>query len=135
MMDSKLMKAARLILIAALAYSTAVVADTTPSATAAVDAEPGAERTFATQAGLDWYLEQQRITNVLAVEHALAQLHLMQDEVTAEGTTGGNGREASVSMDELERIAAVLTAPGALELLEASAYYAEVIQGRAPVTK
>jgi hypothetical protein len=128
------MTAARTILIAALAFSTAVVADTTPSATVAVDAGPGAERTFATQAGLDWYLEQQRITKVLAVEHALAQLHLMQDDA-ATGTTDANGRGANVSMDELERIAAVLTAPGAFELLESSAYYAAVIQGRAPTTE
>lgn len=114
------MKAITLALIATLIASTQVLAETLPYATAqGFDAGVGAERTFATRAGHEWYLEQRRIMAELDAEHLLARLH--------EGDLSADGQ---LEATELQQIAEALADPRVIALLQSSPYYAAIIQGR-----
>jgi hypothetical protein len=117
------MKSMILALAAALIASAPVLADTPLDATArGFDAGVGPERTFATRAGHDWYLQQRRIIAELEAEHLLARLH--------EGDPSADGR---LTDTELERIAEALADPQVIALLQNSAYYAAVIEGRTTI--
>jgi hypothetical protein len=128
------MKSTSILLIATLVGSSAVVADTRPLAIG-LDGSFENERSFATQAGDDWYQQQRLIAAELMAEHMLARLHELSDEVVPDacirGDASPSGRFASA---ELEQIAHALADPRVIELLETSAYYAAVIEGRVPVT-
>ncbi|EGV20515.1 hypothetical protein [Thiocapsa marina] len=128
------MKSSSILLIATLVGSSAAIADTRPLSVG-LDAGLERERSFATQAGHDWYQQQRRIAAELMAEHMLARLHQASDEVAADaciqGDASPSGRFASA---ELEQIAHALADPRVIELLETSAYYAAVVEGRVPVT-
>ncbi|MFB1488968.1 MULTISPECIES: hypothetical protein [unclassified Thiocapsa] len=115
------MKSSLLILIATLITSPAVLSDTNPLALD-LDRSVAHDRTFATQAGQDWYEQQRRITAELEAEHLLAKLH--EGVVTHNGDFGSN---------ELAQIANALVDPRVIDLLESSAYYEAVFQGRVPI--
>jgi hypothetical protein len=115
------MKSTLLILVATLIASPAVMSDTNPLALD-LDRSVPHDRTFATQAGQDWYAQQRRITAELEAEHLLAKLH--------EGDVSENGEFASV---ELAQIADALADPRVIDLLESSAYYEAVFQGRVSI--
>ncbi|RKT42921.1 hypothetical protein [Thiocapsa rosea] len=128
------MKSTSILLIATLVGSSAVVADARPLAIG-LDGSFENERSFATQAGHDWYQQQRLIAAELMAEHMLARLHESSDEVVPDASIRGDvspsGRFASA---ELEQIAHALADPRVIALLETSAYYAAVIEGRVPVT-
>ncbi|NCC26854.1 MAG: hypothetical protein EOM22_01530 [Gammaproteobacteria bacterium] len=128
------MKSTSLLLIATLIGSSAAIADTRLLAIG-LDGSFEHDRTFATQAGHDWYQQQRRIAEELMAEHMLAKLHESSDAVVADtcvrGDASPSGRFASA---ELEQIAHVLADPRVIELLETSAYYAAVVEGRERVT-
>ncbi|SDW07755.1 hypothetical protein [Thiocapsa roseopersicina] len=128
------MKTSSILLIAALVGSSAVAADTRPLAIG-LDGSFENERSFATQAGHDWYRQQRRIAAELMAEHMLARLHELSDEVVPDtcvrGDASPSGRFASA---ELEQIAHALADSRVLELLETSPYYAAVVEGREPIT-
>lgn len=134
MAEQRLMKTSSILLIAALVGSSAVAADTRPLAIG-LDGSFENERSFATQAGHDWYRQQRRIAAELMAEHMLARLHELSDEVVPDtcvrGDASPSGRFASA---ELEQIAHALADPRVLELLETSPYYAAVVEGREPIT-
>jgi hypothetical protein len=113
-------------LITSSAWAAATASDLTHAP------EPGTERTFTSQAGLDWYREQQRITDTLAAEHALARLHLLQDDAQHGEPIDAADPYASISAEELEDIAALLADPRTLDLLGSSHYFRAVIEGRSP---
>jgi hypothetical protein len=111
------MKSKLLILVATLIASPVVMSDTNPLALD-LDRSVAHDRTFATQAGQDWYEQQRRIAAELEAEHLLAKLH--------EGELSENGEFASI---ELAQIADALADPRVIDLLESSAYYEAVIRG------
>jgi hypothetical protein len=111
------MKSTLLILVATLIASPVVMSDTNPLALD-LDRSVAHDRTFATQAGQDWYEQQRRIAAELEAEHLLAKLH--------EGELSENGEFASI---ELAQIASALADPRVIDLLESSAYYEAVIRG------
>jgi hypothetical protein len=127
------MKSTSILLIATLVGSSAVVADTNPPAIG-LEGSFENERSFATQAGHDWYQQQRRIAAELMAEHMLARLHEASDEVVADacirGDVSPSGRFASA---ELEQFARALADPRVIALLETSAYYTAVVEGRLPV--
>jgi hypothetical protein len=105
------MKSITLALTAALIVGTPVLAETPPYATAqGLEAGVGAERTFATREGHEWYLKQRRIMAELDAEHLLARLH--------EGDPAADGNLADT---ELEQIAKALADPRVIALLQNSA--------------
>jgi hypothetical protein len=111
------MKSTLLILVATLIASPVVMSETNPLALD-LDRSVAHDRTFATQAGQDWYEQQRRIAAELEAEHLLAKLH--------EGELSENGAFASI---ELAQIASALADPRVIDLLESSAYYEAVIRG------
>jgi hypothetical protein len=113
------MKYTLLILVATLIASPAVMSDTT---SLDLDRNVAHDRTFATQAGQDWYEQQYRIIAELEAEHLLAKLH--------EGDVSRHGQLAGI---ELAQIANALVDPRVMDLLESSAYYEAVFQGRVPI--
>ncbi|RKT45880.1 hypothetical protein [Thiocapsa rosea] len=115
------MKSKLLILIATLIASPVVMSDTNPLALD-LDRSVAHDRTFATQAGHDWYEQQRRITAELEAEHLLAKLH--------EGVVTRNGEFDSI---EFAQIANALVDPRVMDLLETSAYYEAVFQGRVAI--
>jgi hypothetical protein len=115
------MKSTLLILVATLIASPAAMSDANPLALD-LDRSVAHDRTFATQAGHDWYEQQRRITAELEAEHLLAKLH--------EGNVSENGEFASI---ELARIADALADPRVIDLLESSAYHEAVFQGRVSI--
>jgi hypothetical protein len=115
------MKSTLLILIATLIASPAAMSDANPLALD-LDRSVAHDRTFATQAGHDWYEQQRRITAELEAEHLLAKLH--------EGDVLENGEFASI---ELAQIADALADPRVIDLLESSAYYEAVVRGRVSI--
>ncbi len=131
------MKSTVLTLIATLIASAPALAETGSFDSAlGLTPDAGHERTFTTQAGADWYAQQRRTAAELQAEHLLATLHESSDE------TGTSGRSADrlsehggFSGAEMERIAHALADPRVIELLQTSAYYAAVIEGRLSVTE
>jgi hypothetical protein len=115
------MKSTLLILVATLIASPVVMSDTNPLALD-LDRSVAHDRTFATQAGQDWYEQQRRIAAELEAEHLLAKLH--------EGELSQNGEFASI---ELAHIADALSDPRVTDLLEFSAYHEAVFQGRVSI--
>jgi hypothetical protein len=111
------MKSTLLILVATLIASPVVMSETNPLALD-LDRSVAHDRTFATQAGQDWYEQQRRIAAELEAEHLLAKLH--------EGELSQNGEFSSI---ELAQIADALADPRVIDLLESSAYYEAVIRG------
>ncbi|UHD15578.1 hypothetical protein [Thiocapsa bogorovii] len=127
------MKATSILLITTLMGSTAVIADTPPLAVD-LDGSFENERSFATQAGHDWYQQQRRIAAELMAEHMLARLHEGSDEVVAETCIRDDATPCGgFASAELEQIAHALADPRIIELLENSAYYAAVVEGRGSV--
>jgi hypothetical protein len=126
------MKSTLLALIAVLIASTPLLAETGSSGWALnLDPDDGDRRTFATQAGLDWYREHRRIAAELQAEHLLATLHEASEDRGAEAGTHDDAVPVRVlTGPELEQIAEILADPRVIELLESSAYYAAIIEGR-----
>lgn len=115
------MKSTLLILVATLIASPAVMSDTNPLALDH-DRSVAHDRTFATQAGLDWYAQQRLISAQLEAEHLLAKLH--------DGDVSHNGEFSST---EHAQIADALVDPRVADLLESSAYYEAVFQGHVSI--
>lgn len=79
------------------------------------------DRTFTTQAGRDWFEQQRRTAAERQAEHLLARLHEASD-----------AEAATLSDPELAQIAETLNDPRVIDLLETSAYYMSVLEGRQP---
>ncbi|NCC93589.1 MAG: hypothetical protein EOM10_09950 [Opitutae bacterium] len=110
------MKTSVLALIASLALSSNLSAETA-GLPAELDLGDAQSRSFANPAALDWYEQQRRIAAELRAEHLLAKLH------------EGEVRAGELSAADIDQIAATLSDPRTIELLETSHYYSAVVRG------
>jgi hypothetical protein len=135
MTEQQLMTSTAFALAAALIASAPILAESHSSVSALdLDRNDSDQRTFATEAGLDWYLEQRRIADELKAEHLLATLHEASiDATSGAGTKVDAARNGGFENAELEQAAHALADPRVIELLETSAYYAAIVEGRMTV--
>lgn len=131
------MKSTVLTLIATLITSATALADSSSlESSLGLTPDAGQERTFATQAGADWYAQQRRTAAELQAEHLLATLHASSDgESTNALSAESRSEHGGFSSAEMKQIAHALADPRVIELLETSAYYAAVIEGRFTITE
>lgn len=88
---------------------------------------------YASQAGENWYMEQQRVRAELDAEHQLAFLHQANLDAELEPCINGTVSESGAfESAELQTIAETLSGPEAQDLLRDSVYLGATVDGWLP---